>query len=391
MKKRLIIVLAVLIFVFLALDFSFERNIELTGAMSLEALKALPYLDYSEEDADIIKSGVTIYEKELTFDGYNFVRDKIIDMDGNQVHLWSWLNFVKILDEGKVFANHKDKIGLYYWNSTPIWEKDILVHHELALSQEGILLAVSSEVHKYKNRDVEFDVIMEFDLEGNELSYWSTYDNLLHLKEHHKMSKLDVPALFYDNNCERSKFGGCYEYYHLNSLESLPETELGKKDKRFQKGNWLISLPYFNLVVILDRETKEVVWSWGSDELGIQHMPRMLKNGNILIYDNGKYVRDYSRVIEVDPVKNEIVWEYKADPPQDFYSATQGSAQRLPNGNTLIIESEEGRAFEVTKEGKIVWEWYNPEINEDGKRRGEYRMIRIPKEKVDKWLENQSS
>ena len=37
-----------------------------------------------------------------------------------------------------------------------------------------------------------------------------------------------------------------------------------------------------------------------------------------------------------------------------------GSAQRLPNGNTLIAESSFGRFFEVTTEGEIVWEYVNP-------------------------------
>jgi hypothetical protein len=37
-----------------------------------------------------------------------------------------------------------------------------------------------------------------------------------------------------------------------------------------------------------------------------------------------------------------------------------GSAQRLPNGNTLITESAFGRVFEVTKEGEIVWDYVNP-------------------------------
>ena len=33
---------------------------------------------------------------------------------------------------------------------------------------------------------------------------------------------------------------------------------------------------------------------------------------------------------------------------------------RLPNGNTLITESDGGRLFEVTKPGKIVWNYINP-------------------------------
>ena len=112
----------------------------------------------------------------------------------------------------------------------------------------------------------------------------------------------------------------------------------------------------------------------------------MLDNGNILIYDNG-FNREYTRIIELDPVKKEIVWEYKADSPELFFSQSQGHAQRLPNGNTLITDSESGRAFEITKNGKIVWEWFNPEINEEGKRGIIYRMVRYPKDKIDKLLE----
>ena len=39
---------------------------------------------------------------------------------------------------------------------------------------------------------------------------------------------------------------------------------------------------------------------------------------------------------------------------------TCGTNQKLPNGNVLITESDYGRAFEVTTDGKIVWEYINP-------------------------------
>ena len=37
-----------------------------------------------------------------------------------------------------------------------------------------------------------------------------------------------------------------------------------------------------------------------------------------------------------------------------------GSSERLPNGNTLISESNRGRAIEVTPDKQIVWEFINP-------------------------------
>jgi hypothetical protein len=87
-----------------------------------------------------------------------------------------------------------------------------------------------------------------------------------------------------------------------------------------------------------------------------------LSNGNILIFDNGFHRprSTYSRVIEVDPSTNEIVWEYMGQPPISFYSQATSSADRLPNGNTLICEGSPGRIFEVTANKEVVWEYINP-------------------------------
>ena len=110
----------------------------------------------------------------------------------------------------------------------------------------------------------------------------------------------------------------------------------------------------------------------------------MVENGNILIFDNG-VERKYSRVIEIDPVTETIEWEYVADPPKSFYTFEKGSAQRLPNGNTLICDGDNGRAFEVTRRGEIVWEWLNPEFLQ-GRRLQVYRMMRLPPAMVEPLL-----
>ena len=63
----------------------------------------------------------------------------------------------------------------------------------------------------------------------------------------------------------------------------------------------------------------------------------------------------------------ELVWEYTAEhsgylggDPARFYSRYKSAAQRLPNGNTLITESNCGRMLEITREHEIVWEYINP-------------------------------
>lgn len=66
-----------------------------------------------------------------------------------------------------------------------------------------------------------------------------------------------------------------------------------------------------------------------------------------------------------------------------FYSGYISSAQRLPNGNTLITEGADGRIFEVTRRYEIVWEFVSPDLY--GKKHNInriYRAYRVPYEWV---------
>jgi hypothetical protein len=102
----------------------------------------------------------------------------------------------------------------------------------------------------------------------------------------------------------------------------------------------------------------------------------MLPNGHILIFDNGTH-RKASRVVELDPVTKRVVWRYPRKDNPNFFSAWRGNAQRLDNGNTLICEAEKGHSFEITPEGKTVWEFWSPFFNSKGQRLRVYRMMRI--------------
>jgi hypothetical protein len=120
--------------------------------------------------------------------------------------------------------------------------------------------------------------------------------------------------------------------------------------------------------------------------------------GNFLVFDNGgvsgygyfgmsNRFRLWSRVVEFNPVSLEIVWEYKfirlswlfprTGQYHRFFSYYIGSAQRLPNGNTLISEGANGRVFEVTNKSEIVWEYVAPTRLQQI-----YRAYRIPPEWV---------
>lgn len=115
-----------------------------------------------------------------------------------------------------------------------------------------------------------------------------------------------------------------------------------------------------------------------------QHFPHWIPEtfpdgGKIILYNNGSgRTPFFSSVLIVDPPEtspgNYIVPnnsnfgpetpEYiYTDPndPEDFFSLILSSAQRLPNGNTLICEGTSGRFFEIDPSENIVWEFINPD------------------------------
>ena len=51
-------------------------------------------------------------------------------------------------------------------------------------------------------------------------------------------------------------------------------------------------------------------------------------------------------------------WSYTASDKTSFHSEFVSGAQRLPDGHTLITSGAQGRFFEVTREGEIVWEYW---------------------------------
>jgi hypothetical protein len=96
--------------------------------------------------------------------------------------------------------------------------------------------------------------------------------------------------------------------------------------------------------------------------------------------------RDYSRILEINPLTLDIEWRYspyEADLPQPtdsyrFYSPYISNMQRLENGNTLINEGSNGRIFEVTRDHEIVWEYISPFWGKTLNNNMVYRAYRIP-------------
>lgn len=370
--------------------------------MGFSDLVKLQLREFEEPRFDASVSGVSAYDPAGTQGGYNLFDGKLIDMNGRLVKAWRSCYLSMLLPDGRYLAQEyyeSPRWGLYSWDDRVIWEKDVPIHHDIAVTPQGTILTFTKEVHPYKGRDVDFCVIVEYDMDGHQQQRYSTWEHLGELQKFHRTLELDRPKLFFLRETAKRKkispWGGYYDYYRLNSIQVLPPTELGKQDSRFRQGNWLISFRHGSMIFILDQETKKVVWKCVhrdiKNALEGQHAPQLLPSGRMLIFDNGRY-RGYSRIIEIDPLSLDILWEYRAE---GFYTLSQGYAQRLPNGNTLVTESERGRAFEITGQKKIVWQYHHPEMQNEtnsqhpesfGRRQWIYRMRRYPSEFIEPLL-----
>lgn len=136
-----------------------------------------------------------------------------------------------------------------------------------------------------------------------------------------------------------------------------------------KKGAWLITVKNLNKIIIVDPIQKKIVWEWGGTVLNQPHHASFLGTQHILLFDNSIRKKS-SRVIIVDVYSKKIIWQYGQKKNQTIFSSNGGCAQKLPNKNVLISESDKGHFLEVTPSGEIVWEGRSHRRNR--------LMIRLP-------------
>ncbi|MFP4083026.1 MAG: arylsulfotransferase family protein [Candidatus Aminicenantes bacterium] len=358
-----------------------------------EQLKSLPYLNWIQVSKDnLIKKGVTVHDKDLCFKGINlfnydgFQEAYLMDMSGITLHTWFYQNHpwhhVEMYENGDLLGvvNNVMLVKLD-WDSHLIWKSEMRYHHDVAISDNGDIYALIREVetipHKSENIPIINDCLVVlssdglikkkisiYDLFGPEIpgkAKQKIYDYVQEQKEKKENVPID-PFLNFD----------VFDVFHTNTVELITRDIKGLANR----GDVLICIRNVNTIAIIDVEKEQIVWRLQRVDVDWPHQPT-LNNGNILIFDNGSH-RNYSRVININPLTGKKVWEYEADPKGSFFSVTRGGSQKLPNGNILITESNKARVFEITPEGKIVWEYFGTEIRERTKeKRPIYRMTRL--------------
>lgn len=354
------------------------------------------------------------------------------------------LRTAKIPNTSITFGGVGGKIELFDWDNNLIWEYTystnfVTQHHDIFPLPNGniLMLAVTTISESdaillgrdpslildgkiYNEQVLELEPVGSND--ANIVWEWNIKDHLIQdfdntkanfgvIKDHPELLNFNYLK---DNNAN---------WLHINSMQYNAELD-----------QIILSSRLLSELYIIDHSTTtaeaasnaggiygkggDFLYRWGNPEaydmgdannqtLFNQHYPNWIPNnyidsGKIIIFNNGNK-NSYSSVDILSPPTlspgvysydstngygpTSADWVYTAPNPLDFYSSFLSSAQRLPNGNTLICDGDSGYFFEIDSNENIVWEYINPDSNNGPLTQGEapslnvvFRVEKIPLE-----------
>ncbi len=281
-------------------------------------------------------------------------RRAVLLPEGDLVGIWSGFGIVRLSRNGAVR-----------------WSHFLPVHHDLEVREDGSVVTLTRRarvVRAFGEEPVLEDFVAWLGPDGALVRELSLFQAMAR----HPRGKALV---------RRSWHGG-RDPFHTNSVVTLEDLDGGPP--AFRAGNLLLSMRHLGAIAVLDPDAEAIVWLQEGSWRG-QHDPRMTPEGNLLLFDN-RGLGQRSRLLELDLRARRVAWRYEGTAEAPFFTVDCGHAQRLADGHTLITESAEGRAFQVDRDGRIVWEYRSPErVGPDGAIARLYEFRRVPAETVG-WL-----
>ena len=376
-----------------------QPNLTQKQLARIERLETMAYLSGSRPASE--HSGVTVYDPTRAWNGLNLIVSGhaawagLMDMNGNVLHEWR-REFRDVWPDNPI---SDDAVGTHHWHhvylyengdilavfqgiglikldseSNLLWERPGGYHHDLKVVGDGSIYILEQKAHVVPRWSPEHPVLE---------NYVTVLDG-----EGHARRRASLLTAFdnspYSPTLKWAPTKG--DPFHSNSIQLLDGT-LSDRLPAFRAGNVLVSIRELDTIAVIDLDAERVMWAM-SGLWSRQHDATLLPNGRILLFDN-HHKPGVSEVLEFDPFSQGVEWSYAGSDERPFYSETVGTNQRLPNGNTLIVESDNGRALEVTTDGTTAWEYVSPY------RAGEaneliatlFDVVRLPRDFPADWIQ----
>ena len=298
----------------------------------------------------------------------NFWRDAVLFPNGDLLVIWELFGIFRLDRDSRV-----------------LWAVPEPAHHEVHLTETGDIAHLQAErkaISGIEEKPSIEDFIVLRDESGVELQRLAISEAL------RNANWLQLRKSFWKRAHDRS-YGlderSTHDPFHTNSLWLLTAAEAKRLGPPFRAGDALVSMAMLDTVAIVDMKNGVTRWSQ-QGPFGMQHSPRLLADGSIVLFNNF-LSHNRSSVMTLDPRTRLVVRQYSGTSEEPLYSRRSGRVQVLNNDNILVIETDGGRALEITQGGEIVWEFRSPYLVGEGNEKAAhlYSLKRV-NESLAAWL-----
>ena len=277
----------------------------------------------------------------------NFWRDAVLFPNGDIVVIWELFGIFRLDRDSRV-----------------VWAVPEPAHHDLQFTEAGQIAHLQAErqaIPGIEEKHAIEDFIVVRDEGGAELHRLAISDAL------QNVNWLQLRKLFWARARERG-YGlderSVHDPFHTNSLWLLTIAEAARLGDPFRAGDALVSMAMLDTVAIVDMQKGVTRWSQ-QGPFGMPHSPRLMPDGAIILFNNFLSAKR-SSVLTLDPRTRRVMRQYTGPSAAPLYSRRSGRVQVLENGNTLVVETDSGRALEITDDGRVVWEYRSPYLAGEG-------------------------
>lgn len=290
----------------------------------------------------------------------------LIDREGREVHRWerSWSSLdgvepqdgpaqdtfrrALLLPDGDLVVVYGGRgLARLAPDGTPRWARSERAHHAVVLGTGGDLWVLLREARRHAllghGDEVVDDLVARYDAGTGELL------------ETHSLIEALVASPAASEALARSPRRG--DFLHTNALQVLDADE-ARALPGARAGQVLLTIRELDAVCVLDPATGLVPWFREGLGLGL-HEATITPTGTLLLFDNLGGPRG-SAVRELSLPGLEERWTWDGTPSRPLRTRFCGAAHRLPNGNTLVVESMRGRVLELDAGGEVLWEFNEP-------------------------------